>query len=535
MSLCALPLPDNERYQALLDQYSQSHPVTVQYFRKMKDGAYWFSRLISIENSWKQRSTQLPVQCIFREKSKQIPETGKLFDIVYGGGGLATIHAALMAAVYKCKVCLFDQYGVGITHRDWNISMPELMRLHECGLFNMEELESVIAAKYENGGFVKFYDDNSKYKTTPLWMKNVLDIAIDANKLLALARTKIEAAGGIILDGKKFVALYQAEHYARICITDEHNNKQDLYGRLFADAMGAFSPVSRWLNKNMSFTHCCPTVGTISSGFEIGDAPNQVNPATGEILVTLDNMDEQGRQLIWEGFPSADNTFVTYLFFYDSVHSNADKSLLNLYEIFFENLHRYKKAGPEFDIGRPLFGIIPSYQHFSTGNTRIIADDHIICIGDAAALSSPLSYCGFGSFVRNLHKNTQALYSALQRNTLSKKDLQKISAYEPNVAIMANFATFLQGKPNMLPHAVNQTMNMFMDVLQNLPVHIAEEVFRDSLQWTSYNTMMSKVPQLYPDSYKVLLEVQGIKGLFWWAVNFIGFSWRELQKRKKDK
>lgn len=79
---------------------------------------------------------------------------------------------------------------------------------------------------------------------------------------------------------------------------------------------------------------------------------------------------------------------------------------------------------------------------------------------------------------------------------------------------MSNFASFLQGKPLQSASTVNKTMNMFMDVLGSLPKHIAEEVFRDTLQWKSYNIMMSTVPKRHPQSYKMLINVHGIKGLF---------------------
>ena len=530
MSLCTIPLDQPIPENSIYDPYRNSHPLTVKNFEKMDKGTYWFHRLISLDESWIHGNTPLKNNCI--SKSQSDPGIIAEYDIVYGGGGLAVIHAAMMSKVYGKKVCVFDKYAVGLTHRDWNISIPELLVLKECGLFSQEQLDSFIACKYK-GGFVKFYDDDPKSAMPPLWLENVLDTALDANLLLDAAKNIILEYGGTIIEQAHFKKVITTGTYALIHIETPHS-KIVLSAKVFADAMGSFSPIARSLNA-YPFTHCCPTVGTISSGFKEGKNSDEIDFSVGEILVTNEHQLPDGRQLIWEGFPSSQNRFVTYLFFYDAIQSPSDKSLINLYELFFEKLFTYKKPDENFDIGRPLFGIIPSFSHHSTKNKRITADDNIISIGDAAALSSPLSYCGFGSFVRNLPKTSTLLFQALEANTLKKKDLSKINAFEPRVAIMSNFASFLQGKPLQSASTVNKTMNMFMDVLGSLPKHIAEEVFRDTLQWKSYNIMMSTVPKRHPQSYKMLIDVHGIKGLFWWAINFIGFAIWEMSQKKKSK
>jgi lycopene cyclase CruA len=165
------------------------------------------------------------------------------------------------------------------------------------------------------------------------------------------------------------------------------------------------------------------------------------------------------------------------------------------------------------------------------GNARLSADDNIICIGDAAALSSPLSYCGFGSFVRNLPRTTKALHHALKTKQLTKNSLKNINAFESRVAIMSNFAAFLQGKKGQPANTVNETMNLFMDVLAHLPNHVAQEVFRDTMKWESYNLMMSTVPKRHPMSYKILIRTHGFWGLLRWALNFVGFTLSEKGRK----
>jgi lycopene cyclase CruA len=527
MSLCAIPKAQSIPDRSIFSEYETSHPLTVKHFKEMQDGTYWFQRLLTIESSFMRNVKAIPNQVISHAKNLK---GEKEFDIVYGGGGLAIIHAALMSKVYGYSVCLFDKYGVGLTHRDWNISYQELLVLRDCGLFTEEQLQSFITCTYRSG-FVKFHDANSAIKTPHLWMDHVLDNALDANLLLSAARAIVEENGGMILDNAQFESIEVDGKMAHVHIL-ENGNHTTIIAPLFIDGMGAFSPIAKSLNPEAPFTHCCPTVGSISSGFKTGTGERDVDFSVGEILVTNEDMLPDGRQLIWEGFPSSNDRFVTYLFFYDAIDSPSDKSLLNLYELFFEKLPTYKEPGEHFDIGRPLFGIIPSYSHKALGNARKSADDNILCIGDAAALSSPLSYCGFGSFVRNLPRMTKALHDALESKKLTVESLKTINAFESRVAIMSNFAAFLQGKKGQPANTVNETMNLFMDVLASLPNHIAQEVFRDTMQWESYNIMMSTVPKRHPMSYKILIRTHGFWGLLRWALNFIGFTLSE--KRKKS-
>ncbi|MFM7543308.1 MAG: hypothetical protein ACKO5I_01595 [Ignavibacteria bacterium] len=527
MSLCAIPSAQIIPDESIFSGYESSHPLTVKHFKEMKDGTYWFQRLLTIESSFMRNVNERSKKVIAHVQKL---ECEKEFDIVYGGGGLAIIHAALMAKVYGYSVCLFDKFGVGITHRDWNISYQELLVLCDCGLFTEEQLQSFITCTYRSG-FVKFHDANSAIKTPHLWMDHVLDNALDANALLSATREIVISHGGVILDNAEFTSIEVDGAIAHVKIK-EHGIERIINTSLFIDGMGAFSPIAKSLNPNAPFTHCCPTVGTISSGFKTGTGEREVDFSVGEILVTNEDMLPDGRQLIWEGFPSSNDRFVTYLFFYDAIDSSSDKSLLNLYELFFEKLSSYKEPGEHFDIGRPLFGIIPSYSHKALGNARISADDNILCIGDAAALSSPLSYCGFGSFVRNLPRMTKALHQSMQSNNLTAASLKTINAFESRVAIMSNFAAFLQGKKGQPANTVNETMNLFMDVLAHLPNHIAQEVFRDTMQWESYNIMMSTVPKRHPMSYKMLIRTHGFWGLLSWALNFVGFTLSE--KRRKS-
>ena len=103
---------------------------------------------------------------------------------------MGLLHAAVMAVKYQRKVLVFDAHTIGKTHRDWNISDAELREFIKSGLFTADEIEAAVVNRYKTG-FVKFYDANSSVKTPPLFMDNVLDVALEADRLLESAAQKL--------------------------------------------------------------------------------------------------------------------------------------------------------------------------------------------------------------------------------------------------------------------------------------------------------------------------------------------------------
>jgi lycopene cyclase CruA len=431
------------------------------------------------------------------------------------------LHAALMATKYNRKVLVFDAHTVGETHRDWNISDDELQEFVRAGLFSKEEIEPAVANRYKTG-FVKFYDANSKIKTPPLFMENVLDVAIEADKLLNLAVEKLKKTGAKIINNLRFVRAYSNKEKVLIECEDAKNGKRRLFAsKLFVDATGTNSPVSRQINQGKSITHVCPTVGTVAKGFrrsnDLKTDEKAVDFSVGEILVSTEDSSDN-RQLIWEGFagnPRRDE-YTTYLFFYDSVASSADKSLFRLFEDYFEKLPDYKEKNGVWRVVKPVFGYIPSVHHSGWNNVKKTATERILLVGDAAGLSSPLTFCGFGSHVRNLRRLTKAAESALRENLFDEKSLSKINAYESRVAQLSSLAEFMRPMPHSKSFVVNETMNAVMSALSRLDPRIRCELFQDRIGFDSFKKVLAKTAQTYPKVFKLMFEHLGAKGAFWW-------------------
>ncbi len=521
-----------------LAEFRRQFPLLVENLAALPNREAWLKRIWEIERRWQtfRENPQKIEEKIFFDAAPPDLQVEAEFEIVYAGGTLGLLHAATMARKFNRKVLVFDAHTVGKTHRDWNISDEELNEFVEAGLFTKEEIETAVVNRYETG-FVKFYDANSKIKTPPLFMKNILDVAIEADKLLTIAARKLKASGSEAINNLRFIRAFVRKNDVLIeCEDVETRKKRCFSAKLFVDATGTNSPVSRQLNAGKSITHVCPTVGTVAKGFKRGAGEREVDFNVGEILVSNEDAADN-RQLIWEGFagnPQKDE-YTTYLFFYDSVESKADKSLLRLFEDYFEKLPAYKEKNGAWRVVKPVFGYIPSIHHHGWENVKKTAADRILLVGDAAGLSSPLTFCGFGSHVRNLRKLTLKTENALRENALSETNLAKINAYEPRVAQMASIAEFMRPTASGKSSVVNETMNAVMAALASLDERIARQMFQDRISFASFKRVLIKTAQIHPAIFKKMFAHLGANGAFWWIANIAEAALHEKKQSDSDK
>ncbi len=503
-----------------LRQIEHSHPLVYKAFSVIPDGERHLQRILEFDRYWDASSeTAFPVIRPGSELPVNAVPCGT-FDLIYAGGTLSFLHAAVMAKRYNRSVLVFDRYLPAKSTRDWNISREELLRLADTGVFSEAELDSVIVRRYKTG-WVEFFKQDGSQKR--LYMQNVLDCAVDADRLLGLAKERVlSEPRNRLLDGTTFMACYRFPDHIVVEVADRKGELFYYRAKVLVDVMGILSPIARQLNRGRPQTHVCPTVGTIASGFEHADFD------TGEILASTAPAEigpGTGRQLIWEGFPAEGRNYITYLFFYDEVDSENDKTLLGLFETYFRLLPQYKQPGMDFVIHRPVYGIIPAYVHDGFTLSRVIADDRIVLFGDAASLGSPLTFCGFGSMVRNLHRLTEGLDRALRDDTLTKEYLAAVSAYEPNVASMANLMKYMcYNAKTDEPNFVNDMMNEVMIVLDQLPSRYREAMFRDELKLEELVTVMLKLAWRYPKILYATWEKLGLPGSVGFLKNLAGWA-----------
>lgn len=520
-----------------LAEVRKKYPLLVENLANLSNREAHLKRIWEIEqrwNSFSENPEKTEEVLFFDAVPKDFGAEGE-FDIIYAGGTLGLLHAAVMALKHNRKVLVFDAHTVGKTHRDWNISDAELKEFIKSGIFTEDEIETAVANRYQTG-FVKFYDANSSVKTPPLFMNNVLDVALEADKLLEIAAKKLRKTGSKIVSNLSFVRAFSQKDNVLVECEDTKNGRQKFFSaKLFVDATGTNSPLSRQLNRGKSITHVCPTVGTVAKGFKRGTDEREVDFSVGEILVSTEDVSDN-RQLIWEGFAGSErrDEYTTYLFFYDSVESRADKSLFRLFEEYFEKLPTYKAKNGAWKVVKPVYGYIPSVHHHGWDNQKKTAAERVLLVGDAAGLSSPLTFCGFGSHVRNLRKLTDLTESSLRENLFDEKNLSEINAYEPRVAQMSSLAEFMRPTANSKPSVVNETMNAVMSALSKLDAEISREMFQDRISFASFKRVLLKTAQIHPKVFKKMFEHLGVRGAFWWVANIAESAFNERKKSKTD-
>jgi lycopene cyclase CruA len=513
MTSCATPLTGRPAApggpSAPLDrrlaEIARCYPLAAQALLGLPEGAAALSHVAALDRRWRAAvAGELPRGALVR--AAEPPTAQQHFDVIFAGGGLSLFGATLLAQA-GYRVLVFDARRVGASHRMWNISEPELRTLVRLGFCGWEELAPAILRRYRRS--VVRVHPTARAPQRELDLDGVLDLAIDSEALLQIARRCLIEAGGAVLDGRSFRRLYLSERGpARIAVDLETTDERcERYGaRLLVNAMGALSPLTLALHGGLPFGGVCPTVGTLARGFRQGDDPRGVDLECGEVLVSCDHARHE-RQLFWEGFPGLGDELTVYLFYYDQIRRGAGaQSLLALFEHYFALLPSYKAPGPDFAHLRPLYGFIPARLAGGVAPAGRGVARGVVSIGDAAADHSALTFCGFGSHIRNLGRICELTDFALRRDLLEPQHLAVIGAGQPNLALHAVFSRFM--RPWGGADDVNDTLGSVCDALDMLDGPTVRRFFQDRSSADDYRRILRslrrRAPQIVPLAGRVL-------------------------------
>ncbi|HEX8096700.1 MAG TPA: hypothetical protein VF507_01635, partial [Pyrinomonadaceae bacterium] len=502
-----------------LIEFRKRYPLTVAHFGPLGNREEYLRKVWEADERWRETVAQgrAAREVIVRDAPPEGLEVEAEFEVIFAGGVMGLVDGAVLAHRYKRRVMVFDAHRVGQCETDWNISYEELPEFERAGLFTAEEVRAALIDRHR-AGLVKFYDESSRVRAPVLWMSLVLDTALDAGRLLALAAEKIRVSetGSALFDGLRFVRSYVRPDRVLVETEDVRTKARRLFSaRLFVDTTGAGSPVARQLNEGRPFTHVCPTVGTVARGFQQGFEAEKMRHGLNDLLVSLEDVEDH-RQLIWESFaghPQKDE-FTTYLLFYDAVDSPADKSLLALFERYFEKLPEYKLLGAQWRVVKPLFGYTHGFQPQGWAARPRTAADRVMLLGNSAGFSSPLNFSGPGPHVRQLKRLTHLIDLALEADALDASSLAEISASEPGVAQVATLAEFLRPAPQSPAPAVNETLNAVMAALHNLDECVRRDLFHDRMTFAGLKNLLSHTVRLYPRILQRVREHLGARGTF---------------------
>lgn len=515
-----------------LSEYRKRYPLTVASFGALANREAWLDEVWKTDQLWQQtleRKAEATEAVVRGAPPRDLAVEGE-FEVIYAGGVLGLLHAAVLSDRYRRRVMVFDEKPIGQSGRDWNVSDEELRGLESAEAFTKDEIESAVLNR-SRSGFVKFHDAASRVKTPPLWVEGVLNVSVSADHLLALSAAKIERSGtqSALINNLRFIRCYIRPDRVLVEVEELKTKRRMLFSaRLFVDASGASSEVARQLNERSAITHVCPTVGTIARGFVRGTEPQQVDFGVGEILVSRDDARDH-RQLIWEGFAGKKerDEYATYLFFYDAVDSPADKSLLALFERYFEQLPSYKRAGAQWRVMKPVFGHVPTSPGRSLRGRKRMTDERVMLVGEGAGLTRPLPSGGYGSHLRDLQRITHLTELALGADLLDAASLAEINVDVPRAAEMSALAEFLRPTPKSAPATVNETLNAVMAALHSLDERVRRELFQDRISFNALKRLLGRTFKLYPRILERVREHFGARGTFWWLAQLTTAAFKE--------
>lgn len=524
-----------------LSEFRRKYPLTVTGLAHLANREAWLHNMwqrderlrLILENGTVQGQSE---EVLVRGNPPSHLSVEGEFEVIYAGGTLGLFHAAVLSSCHKRSVLVFDENVVGKTNHDWNISDEELSGFDRAGLFTKDELETVVVNRYRSG-FVKFHDANSNLKAPPLWVDKVLNVALDADELLSLAKGKLKKSetDSLMIDGLRFIRAYVTKEKVFVETQDTKTKQHKLFAaHLFVDTTGTNSPLAHQFNSGKSITHICPCVGTVAKGFVRGREKDEVDFNVGEILVSTEDASDN-RQLMWKGFAGskARDEYATYLSFYDAVDSTADKSLLNLFERYFESLHTYKRQGAQWRVVKPVFDFAPYINHQSWSNRKQAADDRVMLIGNVTTLSNPLTHDGFGSQIGNLKRLTHLTELAIKADMLDANALSQINADKNGVAGLSS-PELMRPLTKNKPSVVNETMNAVMTALHSLDERIRREFFQDRMSFDSFKNLLKETMKVHPKIFSRIREHLGMKGSLM-AIASIGESVLKERRAKKVK
>lgn len=516
-----------------LAHFKRKYPETVAGFGPLPGREEWLRRIWSVEQRWRKVwETHGGVAQFDEAIVRGAPPAGRAaeaeFDVVYAGGDVALLNAAALACAYDARVLVFDDGARSAACGEWNLSEDDVRALGSSGVFTNEEVESSVLNR-RRGGLVKFHDAASHVKAEPLWVKGSLDVTVDGARLLAEAREKLKRKRGCaVMDGLRFVRAYVEDK--RVTVeTEGHNGVRRLFAaRLFVDASGADSAVARQLAGGCAPSHVCPTVGTVARGFARGEGPHAIDFGAGEILVSTEDACEH-RQLFWEGFGGAASRdeYATRLFFYDTFDSPADKSLLSLFERYFETLPSYKRRGGAWRVGRPVFGYFPAEAR---ARHAPLSAERVMLAGEAATSSGALASRGFGAHVRGLLRTARLTHLALEADISDADSLGRIArggAGAARVTQAVGLAEFMRPASKGEPSAVNETLNALMAALGGLDERVTRELFQGRLSFAALRALFARTVRLYPRIFARVRERFGARGTLVWLAGVAEALWSE--------
>ncbi|XP_064999576.1 uncharacterized protein LOC135633698 isoform X3 [Musa acuminata AAA Group] len=472
-------------------------------------GAYSYDALKRLDLVWSNICSESLEAEKVPEVVSRVPGSSKIseleekagcsFDVLVCGGTLG-IFIATALVTRGLHVAIIERNLIKGREQEWNISRKELLELVEVGILTKEEIEHIIAVKFNPSSFFA-------QPAEQMWFREERP----AN-LVETVKRRFISLGGKVFEAKVVSSIHIYDDAAIVQLT----NGEILSSHLIIDSMGNFSPIVKQIRSCRKPDGVCLVVGSCSRGFSENTSSDIIFSSS-----SVKKVQETPLQYFWEAFPAGtgptDRT--TYMFTYVEAKPGSPK-LEHLLEDYWDLLPSYQGVPlEELEILRVIFGIFPTYRD----SPLPAAFDRILQVGDASGIQSPVSFGGFGSMTRHLNRLSTGIYEAVKGNFIDAYSLSLINPYMPNLSASWLFQRAMSARVHTEVSStfINELLYFNFQAMQKLGNTVIRPFLQDVIQFEplvrTLVSVMINQPQILPSIFKQV----GLHVILDWSVHFV--------------
>jgi flavin-dependent dehydrogenase len=488
-------------------------------------GATTYADLKRLDAAWQDLRTRtiygLPPNFV-RNTKDPLPATPAL-DVIIAGGTLGIFLAASLQRA-GLKVAVVERGPLKGRSQEWNISRNELAELVDAGALSSEDAEASISIEF-NPVRAAFHG----YKD--VWTRDVLNLGVSPEKLIAGARRAFETAGGLVVEKLPLTNIWVHPNGIQVRGTDKA-----LAGKLLIDCMGHQSPIVRQIRHGQKPDGICCVVGTCARGFDpeknvtgdviVTNSPSEPPFTTGTSSSSSSSSSSSAKlsnlQTFWEAFPAGSDQRdrTTYMFTYIDAAPERP-SLEALLEHYWQAMPEYQNVYlDDLEIRRILFGAFPTYKDSPLPPQF----DRILAVGDASGIQSPLSFGGLAAMARHISRLTSAITEAVDANALKTYQLKYINAYNPSLSaawMMQRSMSIPADLKNYDVDFINRLLGGNFDAMEKMGDATLKPFLQDVIQPVPLGKTLVKQITADPLFVLSIFGRVGVSPLLNWMVHYI--------------
>nr|AAC04499.1 hypothetical protein [Arabidopsis thaliana]AAM14990.1 hypothetical protein [Arabidopsis thaliana] len=447
-------------------------------------GAYSYNALKRLDNIWSNICTQptgpQETQQIVSRVSgfSQDYSMGNnlvgTFDIVVCGGTLGIFLATALCAK-GLRVAVVERNAIKGRDQEWNISRKEMKELTEVRVLTEDEIEEVIAAKFNPNrcGFENLGD---------IWVEDILNLGVSPAKLVETVKQRFISLGGVILEDSSLSSIVIYNDLAVMQLS----KGDTLSSRLVIDAMGNFSPILKQIKRGRKPDGMCLVVGSCAHGFKENSSSDVIYSSSSVTRVADSNV-----QLFWEAFPAGSGPLdrTTYMFTYTEPQSTSP-SLEDLLEEYWKLMPKYQFRTIillHSDISNPV----------GLDLSPVRCQLHLIVFYRIFRFSDNL--------IVQLKKG---IYDAIDGDLLDSDSLSKLNPYMPNLSASWLFQRAMSAKQQLDVSRgfTNELLHVNFSCMQRLGDPVLRPFLQDIIQFgplaKTLGLVMLTKPQIIPSIFR---------------------------------